>query len=134
MSIVSQPESVQSAESRGDYPLKQPAGEKVDTLASRIKGAREAAKLSQQEVATHLGVSRQSVAQWEIGANRPSHKHIARLAGLLGVTEAWLLLGDGNPNKHVAEPSQEDDEADDRRKSLIREIRRLALELDDLER
>ena len=134
MSIEPQAESGHTAESRVDYPLKQPAGEQVETLASRIKGAREAAKLSQQEVASHLGVSRQSVAQWELGANRPSHKHIARLATYLSVTEAWMLLGDGNPKTGVAESSHDEDDKEERRRELIRDIRRLVLELDDLER
>lgn len=132
MSIEPQGESVAKAESGGNYPLKQPAGESVSTLATRIKGAREAAKLSQQEVANHLGVSRQSVAQWEIGANRPSHDKIKKLAVYLNVTESWLILDDKSVNSAADAPQHEADDKNERARVLIREIIRRALELDDI--
>jgi Zn-dependent peptidase ImmA (M78 family)/transcriptional regulator with XRE-family HTH domain len=53
-------------------------------LASRIRDAREAAGLSQEEVATHLDLSRSSVAQMELGNRAVSSLELDRLARLYG--------------------------------------------------
>ena len=106
----------------------------MSTIASRIKQAREAARLSQQEVASHLGLSRNSVAQWEIGANRPAHDRLAKLAGFLGVTVQWLLLGEGESGVKASVAPEEDADRKDKARDLIRTIRTLVLELDDLTR
>lgn len=70
----------------------------MDTLASRIRYARQQAHLTQQEVADHFGIARVSVTQWEgdrhIG---PERDRIPELARLLHTTEAWLLRREGNP-------------------------------------
>jgi len=66
------------------------------SLGDRIRAARESARLSQQAIADHFGVSAQAVSQWETGSTRPGTARIATLARLLGVHLEWLLDGQGS--------------------------------------
>ena len=49
----------------------------------RIRELRKAQKLSQQELATKLGVDRSSVAKWETGAHTPRTDKLRKLAEVL---------------------------------------------------
>lgn len=69
----------------------------MDTLSDRIKAARTAADLTQQQVADHFGIARVSVTQWENGTSRPSIERLPELARLLNVSEEWLLSNRGEP-------------------------------------
>lgn len=60
-------------------------------LASRIRSAREARKLSQEALARTLNVSRNTVADWEKKGAIPGYARIPGLAAALGVSEATLL-------------------------------------------
>ncbi len=53
-------------------------------LASRLKAAREASRLTQEEVARYLGVSRSTVAQMELGNRAVTSLELDRLAYLYG--------------------------------------------------
>ena len=65
------------------------------SLGDRIRAARESARLSQQAVADHFGLTAQAVSQWETGATKPSTGRIAALARLLGAKLEWLINGWG---------------------------------------
>ena len=54
------------------------------TMGEKIQQLRRAAGLSQEQLATQLGVSHQSVSKWETGATMPDIL-------LLPVLAAWLL-------------------------------------------
>ncbi len=54
---------------------------------ARCKALREAAGLSQQEVAEAVGVTRQAVGHWETGARRPSGPILGRYVEALRVLE-----------------------------------------------
>lgn len=56
-----------------------------------IRAARKAAKLTQDQVAKHLGISRVSVTQWELGQTKPDPERLPKLAKLLNVTVDYLL-------------------------------------------
>lgn len=73
------------------------AVESIDTLGERIKYAREAAKLTQNEVSRHFGISRVSVTQWESSTTKPDIARIADLAVLLHTSVEWLLEKKGFP-------------------------------------
>jgi len=62
------------------------------TLSERIRAARTAAGLTQENVAEAMGVSRQAVAKWESGQSAPSTANLIRLAELLG-TSVDILTG-----------------------------------------
>lgn len=65
-------------------------GERV-TFGERLKAAREAAGLSQAEVARRLDISRQAVGQWEAGGATPNPETLAMLADMYGTTVDALL-------------------------------------------
>ena len=65
------------------------------SLGGRIRAAREAARLSQQAIADHFGLSAQAVSQWETGTTKPGADRIAALARLLHANLEWLINGQG---------------------------------------
>jgi transcriptional regulator with XRE-family HTH domain len=64
-------------------------------VGERIRAAREKAELTQQAIATHLGISRAAVAQWETDVTSPSIATVHDLARFLPgeVTAQWLAYG-----------------------------------------
>lgn len=70
----------------------------VDTFSksfgSRVKEAREAAGLTQTQLADRLGMTRSSVANIEAGRQKPAVATAARCADVLRCDPGWLLSGD----------------------------------------
>ena len=63
---------------------------------NRIRQARRHARLSQQELATRIGVHRSAVAQWEKpDGSHPTVENLARLAITAAVNFEWLATGRG---------------------------------------
>src|SRR5437588_3852688 len=60
-------------------------------IGRRIARARAAARLTQQDLAERLGVTRRSVQGYEAGKAAP-HRHLDRLADVLNRPKAWFLL------------------------------------------
>lgn len=89
------------------------------TLGDRITGAREAAAMTQKELAKRLGVKLATIRSWENDMSEPRANKLSMLAGLLNVSMRWLLEGEGEgisaPEETV--PLSEDAQA------LLREIR-----------
>jgi transcriptional regulator with XRE-family HTH domain len=63
---------------------------RVAPLAKLLRSAREAAGLSQGDVAEQLGVSQGAVSMWETGQSRPALSRIRRIAEVLGVDDVEL--------------------------------------------
>lgn len=76
----------------------------MDTLGSRIKIARKAAKLTQKQVADHFGIDRVNISQWESDTTKPDGYRIPDLATLLGTSESWLVTGKGEAPAGTATP------------------------------
>jgi transcriptional regulator with XRE-family HTH domain len=57
----------------------------AEPAGPRLQAFRHAAGLTQQQVASALGLSAVAVSQWESGYNFPSTRHRAALAALYGV-------------------------------------------------
>lgn len=70
-------------------------GEDMNT--SNLKKLRKAAKLTQEDVAERLNVSRQSVAKWESGESLPDIDNCIALSRLYKVTLDDLVLYAKNP-------------------------------------
>ena len=56
-----------------------------------LKQFREAARMTQKEVAARLRVSRSAVAHWEQGRNGPNKRTLPRVAQLYGCSVEDLL-------------------------------------------
>ena len=63
----------------------------MEKIGKSIKAARKAAGLTQKELAQKLGISFQSVAQWENDLRRPKFETIQKIADALGVD--WMDFG-----------------------------------------
>lgn len=71
--------------------------ESVGALATRIRGARETAKLTQAQVAAELGVSRPTLIAMEKGTRAVSPAELVKLAALYGRDVANLLRPSSPP-------------------------------------
>lgn len=67
------------------------------TIGSTIQALRNAAGLSQEELAGQLGVSRQAVSKWELGKATPDTASIVALSELFHVSTDTLLKGAAPP-------------------------------------
>ncbi|WP_149931849.1 LexA family protein [Acinetobacter oleivorans] len=78
----------------------------METLGTRLKNLRKSRKLTQQQVADAIGVSKTSVIYWEKDENLPKHDSLMTLAQILGVTSDYLLSGKGGDSldKNVSAP------------------------------
>lgn len=77
-------------------------------LNEKILYYRKAAKLSQEELADRVGVSRQAVSKWELGESTPDVDKLLSLARAFGVTTDELLDGSETepPQAGAAQPPQ----------------------------
>ncbi|WP_165006008.1 MULTISPECIES: helix-turn-helix transcriptional regulator [unclassified Enterococcus] len=64
----------------------------------RIKELRLKKKLTQQEVATHLGITRPAYTAYESGKREPDFAILQRLAELFDVTTDYLLGANQTPD------------------------------------
>ncbi|WP_166805055.1 helix-turn-helix domain-containing protein [Nitrosococcus wardiae] len=68
----------------------------ASSISERIKIARRKAKLTQQDLATYVGVSRAAVAQWESGETKGlKPENLIFTAEKLNVSVKWLAIGKG---------------------------------------
>lgn len=89
----------------------------MSSIHARIKERRRALKLSQEKLGEMVGVSYQTVQQWEREPGRsedgskvlstaPSRKRLQQVAAILGVTPQWLLTGE-NDDGQKTDPTEE---------------------------
>ena len=95
-----------------------------DTLGGRITRARDLASLTPEEAASHIGVTYETLAEWESDRSEPRANKIMTLAGVLGVSPAWLISGAGD-----APQSQNLSVAVDEMTGEINRLRELALQI-----
>lgn len=69
----------------------------METLGTRLKGLRKEKKLTQQQIADFIGVSKTSVIYWEKGETLPKHESLMSLAKVLNTSADWLLSGKSQP-------------------------------------
>lgn len=73
------------------------------TFGDRVAGAREAAGISQSDIARRMGVKLKTIAAWEEDLSEPRANKLQMLAGVLNVSLVWLLTGEG---EGVAAPDE----------------------------
>lgn len=60
-------------------------------FSDRLKKARKTEGMTQVALAKVLGVSKGTVAMWEISKREPSFRTLMRLADIFGCSADWLL-------------------------------------------
>jgi transcriptional regulator with XRE-family HTH domain len=63
------------------------------TIGRRLREARRAVDLTQQEVAAELQQTRQTISSWEQGRTQPDLILLSRLATLYSISTDRLLMG-----------------------------------------
>jgi transcriptional regulator with XRE-family HTH domain len=96
--------------------------DKSPTIGPRLRAAREAAGLSQGQVAKLMNMHRPTISEMEAGNRRVSTEELIKLADLYDTKVAWL----------VGETSDEGGVADPRLQLAARELGKL--KPDDLDR
>ncbi|KFE34171.1 helix-turn-helix domain-containing protein [Thioclava atlantica] len=104
-------------------------GDSSATFGDRLAGAREAAGLSQEDLARKIGVRLETLQAWEDDVAEPRANRLQMLSGMLNVTLMWLLTGEGEgldgPPETVADAGAE--------RALVREIREVRAGLEELD-
>jgi transcriptional regulator with XRE-family HTH domain len=67
------------------------------TLGDRLAKSRKVAGLTADGIADELGVSRNTVTNWETGATRPKRQTLIAWAQITGAPLEWLVEGDTRP-------------------------------------
>jgi len=73
------------------------------SIGEVLKQARAAIGLSQEEVAEKVGVSRQTISNWENGRSYPDISYVMALSDVYDLTLDSLLKGDSEMIKHLEE-------------------------------
>lgn len=66
-----------------------------------IKKARESRRMTQQELADRLHVSKQTVSNWETSVSNPELSNFEQIAKILDVSADYLLGLKQNPNNKI---------------------------------
>lgn len=72
-------------------------------VGQRLKARRNELELTQDFVATELGITRQTMSNWENGRSYPDIERIIRLSEIYGLSLDELLKGDQEMVKHLQE-------------------------------
>lgn len=88
-------------------------------IGERITALRKERSISQAELASRLGVSRQAVSKWEMGASAPDTAKLIRLAEILDTDVEYLAIGTSPEPKSVVLNVVETVE---REKVVVREV------------
>ncbi|MDE3029863.1 MAG: helix-turn-helix transcriptional regulator [Paracoccaceae bacterium] len=70
--------------------------EETATFGDRVAGAREAAGMTQSQLARRIGVRLKTLTDWEEDVAEPRANKLQMLAGMLNVSIMWLLTGRGD--------------------------------------
>lgn len=77
-----------------------------NTLGGRIIHARDLSGMSVEDVASRIGVTAETLAEWESDRSAPRANKLMTLAGVLAASPAWLISGVGEgpeqPDLHTA--------------------------------
>ncbi|MBX3246699.1 MAG: helix-turn-helix domain-containing protein [Myxococcales bacterium] len=82
----------------------------MSTIGERIAGARDAANLTQEELARRLKVGTKSVWLWEKDQSAPRSETLQQLAKVLALDVGWLLTGVGSGDRNTPESHLERDD------------------------
>lgn len=101
-------------------------GAESATFGDRLAAARDAAGMSQNDLARRLGVKTVTLRGWEEDQSEPRANRLSMLSGLLGVSLPWLLTGEGEG----VEPPGDGAELSGDISAILTELRDLRADLD----
>lgn len=67
------------------------------SLGLRIRKVRQQARLSQRQLASHLGLAHSTLGHWENNRSSPNACHLLRIAEITGADVLSLLTGKSPP-------------------------------------
>lgn len=67
------------------------------SLGLRIRKVRQQARLSQRQLASHLGLAHSTLGHWENNRSSPNACHLLRIAEITGADIFLLLTGKSSP-------------------------------------
>ena len=67
----------------------------MGAINERIRGLRKSLGLTQQEFSSRLGISRNTVATYEVGPSSPSESALTLICKTWNVNPEWLRTGEG---------------------------------------
>ncbi len=70
-------------------------GPDAATFGDRLAAARDAAGMTQAQLAKRLGIKLKTLQAWEQDLAEPRANRLSMTAGLLNVSMAWLITGEG---------------------------------------
>jgi transcriptional regulator with XRE-family HTH domain len=97
------------------------------TFGDRLTASREAAGLTECDLARKLGIAVKTIRAWEEDKSAPRASRLQTLAGLLNVSLMWLLNGSG---VGLAEPQDCPAPAPEDLKAAITDLRKIRAEMD----
>lgn len=100
-------------------------GPEAATFGDRVAAAREAADMTQAQLARRLGVKKSTLMGWEQDLSEPRANKLSMLSGVLNVSMSWLLTGEG---EGMSEPSDMELEVGDFA-AVLQELRALRNEM-----
>ncbi|MGR3758933.1 helix-turn-helix domain-containing protein [Roseobacteraceae bacterium NS-SX3] len=100
-------------------------GPDAATFGDRVAAAREAAGMTQAQLARRLGVKKSTLSGWEQDLSEPRANKLSMMAGLLNVSIMWLMTGEG---EGMSQPSEVELEAGDFT-AVLSELRDLRSEM-----
>ncbi|WP_375697724.1 helix-turn-helix domain-containing protein [Pseudophaeobacter sp. TrK17] len=80
-------------------------GPEAATFGDRVAAAREAADMTQAQLARRLGIKKSTLMGWEQDLSEPRANKLSMVSGLLNVSMSWLLTGEG---EGMSEPADVD--------------------------
>lgn len=75
-------------------------GEDIATFGDRVAAAREAAGLTQSQLARRMGIKTATIEAWEEDRAEPRANKLQMMSGLLNVSIIWLMSGQGEGISH----------------------------------
>lgn len=81
-------------------------GPDAATFGDRVAGAREAAGMTQAQLARRLGIKKATLSAWEQDLSEPRANRLSMMAGLVNVSIKWLLTGEGEGMAAPVEDAQ----------------------------
>ena len=98
-------------------------------LNEKITKLRKERNMTQEDLALRLGVSRQSISKWELGACEPDIQNLKEIAKLFSVSFDYLLNDDKEealPPQTLAEPPSAQNNGEEREEESIPKPRQSA--------